>query len=55
MYKKFFSIIFTVFLIIAPKLSYGLESSWDGINEAKLRIISPVLQVGILNFIILLA
>ena len=35
-----------VFLIIAPRLSYGLESSWDGINEAKLRIISPVLQIS---------
>ena len=40
MLKKLFSSIL-VSLLLLPNISKSLETSWEGINEAKIRIISP--------------
>ena len=40
MLKKLFSSIL-VSLLLLPNIGKSLETSWEGINEAKIRIISP--------------
>ena len=50
MIKKILLVLLLTFGFIF-KSSFALESSWDGIKEAKLRIISPLNNTNMTNSI----
>ena len=52
MIKKILLVLLLTFGFIF-KSSFALESSWDGIKEAKLRIISPLNNTNMTNSILI--